>query len=192
MLSVSLIPKASLFQYWVEVCSRGGAEGHGIANEFNLSQTMLRIKDPAKTIPFYEACGLTVLRRMPHEGGKFTNFFMASLTPELQAQYDAAVGDAGPESEAAVAFVKHLFVPVLELTHNWGTETDESFKHYSGNEARSGCGSDGRGFGHIGFIVDDVEAACAQLEPLGHGFKKKPDEGGMKGIAFAYDPDGVK
>lgn len=89
--------------------------------------------------------------------------------------------------------MKSLFIPVLEMTHNWGTETDEGFKHYSGNEKRDGdadAGSDGRGFGHIGFIVDDVEAACAQLEPMGYGFKKRPNEGGMKGLAFAYDPDG--
>ena len=71
-----------------------------------------------------------------------------------------------------------------------GTESDESFTHYSGNEARPESGTDGRGFGHIGFLVDDVYAACAELEPLGYGFKKKPDEGGMKGLAFAYDPDG--
>ena len=75
--------------------------------------------------------------------------------------------------------------------------------------------------------MDDVYAACDALEPLGYGFKKKPDEGefqrflrscgchglvvlwmltnrvrprirrivccvagGMKGLAFAYDPDG--
>jgi hypothetical protein len=49
---------------------------------------------------------------------------------------------------------------VLEMTHNWGTESDESFQHFSGNEVRPGCGSDGRGFGHIGFLVDDVYTAC--------------------------------
>ena len=71
-----------------------------------------------------------------------------------------------------------------------GTETDDAFRHYSGNESRPENGTDGRGFGHIGFLVDDVYAACSELEPLGYGFKKRPDEGGMKGLAFAYDPDG--
>jgi lactoylglutathione lyase len=81
---------------------------------------------------------------------------------------------------------------VLELTWNHGTEADETFKYYSGNESRgepASC-SDGRGFGHIGFVVDDVAAACASLEPLGYGFKKRLGEGGMKDIAFAFDPDG--
>jgi catechol 2,3-dioxygenase-like lactoylglutathione lyase family enzyme len=61
---------------------------------------------------------------------------------------------------------KDLFQPVLELTHNHGTETDSDFKHYNGNE-------DGRqGFGHIGFLVDDVYAACDAIRIMGYGFRK--------------------
>ena len=33
-------------------------------------------------------------------------------------------------------------------------------------------------------------AASAELEKAGVSFKKRPDEGRMKGLAFAYDPDG--
>jgi catechol 2,3-dioxygenase-like lactoylglutathione lyase family enzyme len=46
--------------------------------------------------------------------------------------------------------VKAMFDPVLELTHNHGTENDDDFKHFNGNE------QDRQGFGHIGFLVDDV------------------------------------
>ena len=46
-----------------------------------------------------------------------------------------------------------------------------------------------RGFGHIGFLVDDLDAACADLESKGVVFKKKPADGVMRGLAFAYDPD---
>jgi hypothetical protein len=38
-----------------------------------------------------------------------------------------------------------------------------------------------RGFGHIGFLVDDLDAACAQLEAAGVAFKKKPQDGTMRG-----------
>jgi 4-hydroxyphenylpyruvate dioxygenase-like putative hemolysin len=48
----------------------------------------------------------------------------------------------------------------------------------------------GDGFGHIAFNTADVYAACEELEKNGVTFKKKPDEGRMKGLAFAYDPDG--
>lgn len=40
--------------------------------------------------------------------------------------------------------------PVLELTHNHGTENDADFQHYNGNEAER------KGFGHVGFLVDDA------------------------------------
>lgn len=40
------------------------------------------------------------------------------------------------------------------------------------------------GFGHIAISVDDVEAECKRLDGLGVQFKKRPEEGRMKHIAF--------
>ncbi|KAL7448235.1 hypothetical protein ACHAWC_000461 [Mediolabrus comicus] len=77
-----------------------------------------------------------------------------------------------------------MFGPILELTHNHGTESDDTFRHYNGNE------DDKKGFGHIGFLVDDVYTACDSIREMGYGFKKEPDGGSMKGLAFAVDPDG--
>ena len=72
---------------------------------------------------------------------------------------------------------------MLELTHNWGTESDESFSYHDGN-------SDPRGFGHIGITVPDVYKASENFEKHGIEFVKKPDDGSMKGLAFIKDPDG--
>eukprot|EP00667_Euglena_gracilis_P017896 EG_transcript_18923 len=158
--------------YWVEILKRG--PGHAIRIPYNLSQTMLRVKDPKQSIAFYQQLGLTLIRESHHSD--FSLYFMANL-PEGTAA-------PAPDSEGAAEFCKNLFHPVLELTHNHGTETQPDFVHHNGNvEPR-------RGFGHIGFLVDDVEAACAQLEPLGYGFAKRPEDGRMKGLAFAKDPDG--
>jgi len=41
----------------------------------------------------------------------------------------------------------------------------------------------------VGYLVDDLTAACDALEAKGVLFKKKPSEGAMRGLAFAYDPD---
>ena len=108
---------------------------------------------------------------------KFSLYFLASNVPDEDVPSDPTSADAAEK-------VSTLFQPVLELTHNHGTENDPDFKHYNGNE-------EGRqGFGHIGFLVDDVYKACDDIREMGYGFKKEPDGGNMKGLAFAWDPDG--
>jgi len=62
-----------------------------------------------------------------------------------------------PTSPEAVSFGLSVSSCLLELTHNWGTESDPEFKHHSGNE-------DPRGFGHIGFLTDNLEETCERME----------------------------
>ena len=130
--------------YWVEICQR--SEEAEIANEYHFSQTMLRVKDPKKSIEFYTRFGLKVLDERHFDD--FSTYFM------------------GPSDVPDDAHFKDLFQPVLELTHNHGTENDADFKYHSGNE-------EGRqGYGHIGFLVDDVYKACDGIREMGYGFKK--------------------
>ncbi len=158
----------------VEIVKR--AEGNTIDNEFNFSQTMLRVKDPKKSIKFYEALGMKLVYSINLDD--FSLYFLASS--EVDESFDLSE----LSDEEARSKVGSRFGPVLELTHNHGTEDDEDFKHYNGNE-------EGRqGFGHVGFLVDDVYEACDSIREMGYGFKKEPDGGAMKGLAFAFDPDG--
>uniref|UniRef100_A0A7S0CKV9 Lactoylglutathione lyase n=1 Tax=Proboscia inermis TaxID=420281 RepID=A0A7S0CKV9_9STRA len=159
--------------YWVEIVKR--SETGKIQNYFNFSQTMLRIKDPKKSIPFYEAMGMKVVRQKNY--GDFSNYFLSSNCEGIDVE--EILSDA-----EAKARIGQMFGPVLELTHNHGTEHDDAFHHYNGNEEER------QGFGHIGFLVDDVYVACDNIRTMGYGFKKEPDGGSMKGLAFAYDPDG--
>jgi len=158
--------------YWVEIVKR--VEPGKNPNYFTFSQTMLRVKDPKKSIPFYESLGMKVLFQKDY--GDFSNYFLASNCDDVDVD--------NLSDEEIFSFITSLPSPVLELTHNHGTENDSEFKHFNGNE-------DGRqGFGHIGFICDDVYETCDAVRKLGYGFKKEPDGGSMKGLAFAYDPDG--
>jgi lactoylglutathione lyase len=148
--------------YWVEIVKRG--DDAKIVNEMNFSQTMLRVKDPKKSLEFYQALGMKLLEERHFDD--FSLFFLAS--------------SCHPDGSNR----KSLFAPVLELTHNHGTEKDNDFHYFHGNEEGK------QGFGHIGFLVDDVYLACDIIREFGYGFRKEPDGGSMKGLAFCYDPDG--
>lgn len=169
--------------YWVEIVKRQ----EGIFKEpFNLSQTMLRVKDGPSTIDFYtKHFGMKLVRVMDMPQYKFTNFFLVSMTDD---EFNEALAKL-PEEEKPFdpskpnSFTKVCWNVCLELTWNHGTEADPDFKVHDGN-ARP------QGFGHIGFLVDDLEGSCAKMEAAGVSFKKKPLEGAMRGIAFVYDPNG--
>ncbi len=141
-------------------------------DDYVLNQTMLRIKDPARSIPFYrDVLGMTLLEQFDFPEMAFTLYFMGYPT--------------SPVPEARAERAKWVFEQpaLLELTHNHGTEEDAGFGYHDGN-------AEPRGFGHIGVSVPDVYAACERFEALGVEFVKRPDDGNMKGLAFVRDPDG--
>jgi lactoylglutathione lyase len=144
--------------------------------EFIFNQTMLRVRDPKKSVAFYrDVLGMTLLHQVDFPSMKFSLYFMA---------YVRAGDTPLPQDPAARAEYTFLQKATLELTHNWGTESDPQFAGYhSGN-------SEPRGFGHIGISVPDVYAAAERFEKLGVEFVKRPDDGKMKGLAFIKDPDG--
>mmetsp|Transcript_54954 Transcript_54954/g.139327 ORF Transcript_54954/g.139327 Transcript_54954/m.139327 type:complete len:398 (+) Transcript_54954:38-1231(+) len=184
--------------YWIEICSRTGKLGW--PEHQNLSQTMLRVKDGPRSVEFYtKHLGMTLLRRSDFEKLKFSLFFLASLSPEeLRLAADerarrrtsqksrarsSSPSSSSSSSDDGLPSPSELWNPVLELTWNHGTEHDADFRVHDGN-------SEPRGFGHIGFLVDDIEGTCARMEADGVQFKKRPADGNMRGIAFAYDPNG--
>lgn len=142
--------------------------------DFIFQQTMLRIKDPQPSLDFYtRVLGMTLLAKLDFPSMSFSLFFLG---------YEK-VEDI-PEDPAERARWMFGRPAILELTHNWGTESDPDFKGYaSGN-------SEPKGFGHIGLAVPDVYAACKRFEELGVEFVKRLDDGKMKGLAFVKDPDG--
>merc|ERR1712087_174478 len=104
----------------------------------------------------------------------------ANISDEEKARQPSDVRGGG-----AAQFANRLWQPVLELTHNHGTENDANFQVHTGN-------ADPQGFGHIGFLVDDLDACCKEMEEAGVKFFKKPEEGKMRGLAFALDPSGYR
>ncbi|KAK0155463.1 Lactoylglutathione lyase [Merluccius polli] len=141
--------------------------------DFMMQQTMLRVKDPVRSLDFYtRILGMTLLQKFDFPAMRFSLFFLGY---EDKKEIPSEV-----KEKTAWTFSRRA---TIELTHNWGSESDESQSYHNGN-------SDPRGFGHIGIAVPDVFAACKLFEEQGVTFVKKPDDGKMKGLAFIQDPDG--
>jgi lactoylglutathione lyase len=141
-----------------------------------MQQTMFRIKDPKVTLDFYtRVLGMRLFKRFDFPAMTFSLYFMGfANADEVPVDHDSKERTLWTFKQSGT----------IELTHNWGTESDPNFKGYhNGN-------SEPRGFGHIGVVVPDVYEACKRFDQLGVKFVKKPDDGKMKGIAFIQDPDG--
>ncbi|CAI7589166.1 unnamed protein product [Penicillium bialowiezense] len=135
---------------------------------YKLNHTMMRVKDPKRSVEFYKFLGMSLVNTIDMPEYKFCNYFLAYDGP------NSLQGDRHWTDRNAV----------LELTHNYGTENDPDYSVVNGNVEPH------RGFGHIAISVDNIEAACERIENAGYPFQKKLTEGRMRHIAFAKDPDG--
>ena len=118
-----------------------------------LLHTMIRVGNLEKSIKFYtEILGMKLLRRKDYPDGKFTLAFVGY----------------GDEKNSSV----------IELTHNWDTDTYDI----------------GNGFGHLAIEVDDVYAAAGKIREQGGKIIREPGpmNAGTTIIAFVEDPDGYQ
>lgn len=114
---------------------------------------MLRVSELDRSIRFYtEILGMKLLRQKDYPDGKFTLAFVGY----------------GDEKDNTV----------LELTHNWDTDSYDI----------------GSGFGHIAIEVDDVYSATDKIRELGGEIIREagPMNAGTTIIAFVKDPDGYE
>ncbi|KAI9437563.1 glyoxalase I [Lactarius indigo] len=137
---------------------------------YKFNHTMLRIKDPKISLPFYtDIIGMDLIDKL--EFSDFTLYFLA---------FDRSGGKATDAEKKAECLNRE---GILELTHNHGTEALDATPYHSGN-------TEPQGFGHIAITVANVEEACARFERFAVPFKKRLTDGKMKHIAFILDPDG--
>ncbi|MBD2177833.1 lactoylglutathione lyase [Pseudanabaena sp. FACHB-1998] len=115
--------------------------------------TMVRVGNLERSLDFYTTVlGMKELRRKDYPNGRFTLAFVGY----------------GDESSNAV----------IELTHNWDTETYEI----------------GTGYGHIALGMENIYAACEAIREKGGKITREPGpmKHGTTEIAFVEDPDGYK
>ncbi|RDA92497.1 hypothetical protein CP533_6474 [Ophiocordyceps camponoti-saundersi (nom. inval.)] len=135
---------------------------------YKLNHSMIRVKDPVESVKFYNFLGMSVIKKLEFPEAKFDLYFLGYDSPRALSH-----GNEFADREG-----------LIELTHNYGTENDPSYKVNNGNKEPD------RGFGHTCISVDNIQAACRRIEGEGYKFQKKLTDGSMKHIAFVLDPDG--
>ncbi len=150
------------------------AETPAATRGFVLNHSMLRVKDPQVALAFYTGVmGMKLLRRLDFPEMKFSLYFL----------HRAAEGEQAPDDVGERTAWTFAQRGILELTHNWGTESDPEFRYHDGN-------AQPQGFGHICFSVPDLDAAVAWFDQHQVPYVKRPEQGKMKDVAFIKDPDG--
>lgn len=141
---------------------------------FRLNHSMLRIKDPEKSLAFYtHVLGMTVLRRLDFEEMQFSLYFLTCLPRD----------NTVPDNLSERTVWTFSQTGILELTHNWGTENQADFAYHDGN-------AQPQGFGHICISVPDLDTAIAWFDKNDVTYVKRPEQGKMRDVAFIKDVDG--
>ncbi|MBC7950339.1 MAG: lactoylglutathione lyase [Rhodospirillaceae bacterium] len=120
---------------------------------WSMLHTMIRVGNLDRSVDFYtRLLGMKLLRRQDYPEGRFTLAFVGY----------------GSEADHSV----------IELTHNWDTESYDL----------------GNGFGHVALGVPDIYGACETLAANGAKITRPPGpmKHGSTVIAFVEDPDGYK
>lgn len=153
-------------------------------SNYIMQQTMIRVKDPIKSLEFYcNVLGFKLIMYKEFPQWEFNVYFVAPIDAS-----QIPIND--PEGQWNLC----MTTPgCIELTWNYGSEKENGLVYNTGNADPTGT-QDGNkvkgGFGHIGITVPDVYLACERFANMGCEFHKTPNSGGMKGLAFVKDPDG--
>lgn len=140
---------------------------------WKMNHTMIRVKDPARSITFYKLLGMTQIDKLPVEVMGFDLHFVTFDKHDS----DNAPSAGKPRSDRQ---------GVLELSHSYGTEKDDSFGVSNGNQEPH------LGFEHLGVTVRDLDQVVRQLQS--HGISVSVTEGSQNSekatTAIVQDPDG--
>lgn len=142
------------------------------------AQCMLRISDPKASRDFYEGkLGMKFLTQLDFDELSFSLLFFAYTSDD--------VPDATTSRAEKAKWLWSRPYPTLELTWNWPSDSEEPEKYSNGNEADVG-----RGFGHTGFLCDDVATTTAALSEAGYKVVRPAGPfADVANMSFVADPD---
>lgn len=161
-------------QYWVELIENeiDKQPGQYTLSSNRMNHTMVRAKDPVKSLDFYKGVlGMKLYSKRDFPDAKFTLYFLGyEHDPSYVEGLEARTPQACRQS-------------IIELTHNWGSESDDSFQGYYvfGQDASV------VGFDHFSISCKDSVSFIKELESKNVQFLSKGTD-----TATIADPDGWK
>lgn len=134
------------------------SDPNGATAGYRLGHTMLCISDPEQSLKFYsKLLGMSLIFRW--NTGPMTVYYFGYATAEDKTPIDISSSMSSRSG-------------LLELVHVHGKE-EELGGNASSSQMRPAKAT---GFGHLGFLVPNVEDVLERAQRLGYSVLKKPEE----------------
>ena len=141
-----------------------------------LNQTMIRVKDPKVSIDFYMNLFQMTLINERHFSD-FSLYYLVTLP-------NGTTTVPSPTSKEGYEYNKSgVYGCTLELTHNHGSENDDTCTYHNGNTTPLG-------FGHLGFLLDDISTVLKNYSSFDFKQNIITQNENVKNEMTITDPDG--
>lgn len=111
-------------------------------SQWKMNHTMIRVKDPQRSLAFYQKLGFSLIDKLSQPDAKFDLYFLAFN---------------GKDMSSPGSIMRSDRQGLLELTHNYGTENDDAYVVSNGNVEPY------LGLQHLGITVHNLELLLLRL-----------------------------
>ncbi|KAG7919391.1 hypothetical protein KL934_001254 [Ogataea polymorpha] len=164
--------------YWVELIENALDTATTINPiAYRMNHTMIRVKDPKVSLKFYrDLLGMKIFSTRDFPEAQFTLYFLGFEDDSYVENKEQPMPQSARQS-------------IIELTHNYGTESDDSFAGYYVFDKDT---DKVVGFDHIAVSYKDVKSVIDKIGDKAKWITKFGENPDLKETALLTDPDGYK
>ncbi|KAG7698952.1 hypothetical protein KL930_002260 [Ogataea haglerorum] len=164
--------------YWVELIENALDESATVNPiAYRMNHSMIRVKDPKVSLKFYrDLLGMKLFSTRDFPEAQFTLYFLGFEDDSYVENKEQPKPQAARQS-------------IIELTHNYGTESDDSFAGYYVFDKDT---DKVVGFDHIAVSYKNVQSVIDRIGDNAKWITKFGENPDLKETALVADPDGYK
>lgn len=161
--------------YWIELIEHGKEKKEGSTDKATwlFNHSMIRVKDPVKSLHFYQqVLGMKLFSKREFPNAQFDLYFLG---------YDHNPNYTPGSDDKKLKAARQA---IVELTHNYGTESDRDFSYFTGSK-------EVHGFGHLAVSCNNPQELVSFMKETSPEtvWTMEYDSSGLP-IGFFNDPDG--